>query len=298
MSSPMLMVGYACPASWTATPLVGGAFGEVRTAAGQERFAVRLDDVDPYRGLYEPVPPQRLSTAEFEEWRRLLGEAWGLLVAAVPDYAHLLPAGLDSLVPKPRVLFRNPSASTGEAFGSAVLGCPTDAASLAATIVHEFQHIVLGGVLHLAPLYDNDPRERIYVPWRDDPRPFAGAVQGVYAFFGVSAFWRALARSGSTTSMVWFEFAYWRRETWRTLESLRGTTASPMPGGGFSTGSPRFWGRGRMSRFRPNWQTWPPLWRPITGPVGGCDTSGRGRRWSPSWRMRGWLVGPGHRSGC
>jgi prolyl oligopeptidase len=31
-----------------------------------------------------------------------------------------MPVGLDSLVPKPQVLFRNPSASTGEAFGSAV----------------------------------------------------------------------------------------------------------------------------------------------------------------------------------
>lgn len=195
----------------------------VRATAGQERFTVCLDDVDPYRGLYEPVQPERLSDVRFEEWRRLLGDAWGLLVAAVPDYARLLPVGLDSLVPKPHVLFRNPSASTGEAFGSAVVGYPTDAASLAATVVHEFQHIVLGGVLHMTPLYDRDPRERIYVPWRDDPRPLAGAVQGVYAFLGVTAFWRALAGTGagSITRRAWFEFAFWRQTTWRTLAALR-----------------------------------------------------------------------------
>ena len=195
----------------------------VRATADGERFSVRLDDVDPYRGLYEPVPPQRLHATELGEWHQLLAQAWRLLATALPGYAGLLSVGLDSLVPKPQVPFRNPSASTGEAFGSAVLGRPTDAASLAVTLVHEFQHIVLGGILHLTSLYRDDARERVYVPWRDDPRPLAGAVQGVYAFFGVTAFWRALARAerDPVTSLAWFEFAYWRRQTWHTLEVLR-----------------------------------------------------------------------------
>ncbi|HJP78061.1 MAG TPA: HEXXH motif-containing putative peptide modification protein [Pseudonocardiaceae bacterium] len=38
--------------------------------------------------------------------------------------------------------------------------------------------------MHLTELYEPDPRERIYVPWREDPRPFSGALQGVYAFSG------------------------------------------------------------------------------------------------------------------
>ena len=135
------------------------------------RFSLRLDDLDPYRGLYEPVPPQRLPGAEVAEWRRLIDEACQLIAEHLPDFADSMPVGLDSLVPKPPVLFRNPSASTGEAFGSAVVGRPADGAALAATLIHEFQHIVLGGVLHLTRLYDDDPRERIYVPWRDDPRP-------------------------------------------------------------------------------------------------------------------------------
>ena len=202
-----------------------GWFGvrRVRAAVGRARFSVRLDDLDPYRGLYEPVPAQRLADAEFVEWQRLLEDSWRLLVTALPDYAQLLPVGLDSLVPKPNVLFRNPSASTGEAFGSAVVARPTDAASLAATLVHEFQHIVLGGVLHLTSLYDDDPRERIYVAWRDDPRPFSGAFQGVFAFYGVTALWRALAKTGGEPLARWasFEFAYWRRQTGFTLAALR-----------------------------------------------------------------------------
>ncbi len=208
----------------------------VRVAAGRKQFSVRLDDVDPYRGLCEPVPPQRLTDAELGEWRRMLHDAWRLLVAALPDYVRLPPIGLKSLVPRPRVLFRNPSASTGEAFGSALLGQPTDAASLASTLVHEFQHIVLGGVLHLISLYEDDPRERFYVPWRDDPRPIAGTVQGAYAFFGVTAYWRALARTGATNRRAWFEFVCWRQQTWRTLEALRDDASLTEAGRRFLAG--------------------------------------------------------------
>lgn len=187
---------------------------------GRHRFSVNLDDLDPYRGLHEPLAPERLGITEVGAWRRLLAEAWELLLGATPELAGILTAGLDSVVPKPNVPFQNPSASTGEAFGSAVIGLPTDAADLAATLVHEFQHIVLGGILHLTQLYENDPRERIYVPWRDDPRPLSGAYQGIYAFFGVTAFWRRMAQAGGSRRAT-FEFAYWRGQTWRTLVTLR-----------------------------------------------------------------------------
>jgi HEXXH motif-containing protein len=138
----------------------------IRTRVGSHRFSLRLDDLDPYRGLYEPVPPQRLDTTEVDDWQRLIDEACDLIVTHLPAFAESMPVGLQSLVPKPQVLFRNVSASTGEAFGSAVVGRPADGASLASTLIHEFQHIVLGGILHLTQLYEDDPRERIYVPWR------------------------------------------------------------------------------------------------------------------------------------
>ena len=187
---------------------------------GAHVLSVRLDDLDPYRGLYEPVLPQRLDWAELHAWRTLLDEAWKLIVHHLPDMAPALAAGLDSLVPRPAVPFRMPSASTGEAFGSAIISRPPDAASLAATLVHEFQHIRLGGLLHLVSLHEEDPRERFYTPWRDDPRPLAGVVQGVYAFFGVTAFWRALAREDKGRRAA-FEFAHWRERTWRVLCVLR-----------------------------------------------------------------------------
>lgn len=193
----------------------------VRSQVGTYRFSLWLDDLDPYRGLYEPIPPERVPDTDVANWRRLIDEACRLIAAHLPGLARIMPVGLASLVPKPQVLFRNPSASTGEAFGSAVVGLPTDGAALAETLIHEFQHIVLGSLLHLIELYDPDPRERIYVAWRDDPRPLSGALQGVYAFFGVTAFWRALAAAGVSSRRSAFEFAFWRRRTWHTLQVLR-----------------------------------------------------------------------------
>jgi HEXXH motif-containing protein len=191
--------------------------------AGGRRLAVRLDDLDPYRGIYEPVSPQRLSPAEVNTWRVLLDGAWALIVRNLPDLSRAIPAGLDSLVPRPAVAFGNLSASTGETFGSAIIARPSDAALLAATLVHEFQHIRLDGLLHLTPLHDDDARERFYTPWRDDPRPIGGVLQGVYAFFGVTEFWRALAssRDDPDVDRAAFEFAHWRAGTWRTLQTMR-----------------------------------------------------------------------------
>ncbi|MFD4638962.1 HEXXH motif-containing putative peptide modification protein [Lentzea sp. NPDC058436] len=206
-----------------------------RAGDAKHRLSVTLDDLDPYRGLHEPIPPNRLGSTETSTWRRLLSEAWDLLRGATPELAGMVAAGLDSVVPKPNVPFQNPSASTGEAFGSAVIGLPEDAADLAATLVHEHQHIVLGGVLHLARLYENDRTERIYVPWRDDPRPLSGAYQGVFAFFGVTAFWRSAARS-SASRRATFEFAHWRGQAWRTLLSLRGDATLTEAGRRFLDG--------------------------------------------------------------
>ncbi|OLF05581.1 HEXXH motif domain-containing protein [Actinophytocola xinjiangensis] len=217
------------------------AVRKVRVRVGARRFTVRLDDLDPYRGLYEPIPPQRLPVAEVREWQRLIDEACQLIVTHLPGFAETMPIGLSSLVPKPQVLYRNPSASTGEAFGSAVVGRPTDGTSLASTLIHEFQHIVLGGLLHLIRLHDNDPRERFYVPWRDDPRPVSGAVQGLYAFLGVVAFWRSLAATGDRRAA--FEFAYWRQQTWFALHALGGDSALTVAGQRFLDGMAERLGR-------------------------------------------------------
>ncbi|MFT7869963.1 MULTISPECIES: HEXXH motif domain-containing protein [Amycolatopsis] len=194
------------------------------------RLAVRLDDLDPYRGLYEPIPPERLRPVEVESWRTVLDGAWRLLTRHLPGIAEAMSAGLDSLVPAPAMPFRLPSASTGEAFGSAIVAYGEDPATLAAALVHEFQHIRLGGLLHLVRISEDDPRERLYAPWRPDPRPIAGVLHGIYAFLGVTSFWRALAEAQPGHQLAAFEFALWREGVWRTLVTVR-TDESLTPAG-------------------------------------------------------------------
>ncbi|WP_410640819.1 aKG-HExxH-type peptide beta-hydroxylase [Amycolatopsis sp. lyj-346] len=216
--------------------------------SGEQRLAVRLDDLDPYRGLYEPIPPERLRPVEVESWRTVLDEAWRLLTRHLPAVAEVLPAGLDSIVPAPAVPFRLPSASTGEAFGSAIVAYGEDPATLAAALVHEFQHIRLGGLLHLVRISTDDPRERLYAPWRSDPRPIGGVLHGIYAFFGVTSFWRALAAAEPDHELAAFEFALWREQVWRTLAAVR-VDESVTPAG-------RRFLDGVAAKLRP-WQTEP-----------------------------------------
>jgi hypothetical protein len=186
-----------------------------------DALTVRLDDVDPYRGLNAPIPAKRIDADEVKLWAELLDEAWRLIRECMPEFGAGLAEGMCSIVPRPPVPFRNMSGSTGNAFGSAIISRPPDAASLASVLVHEFSHIRLYGLLRLVPLHDKDPRQRFRTLWRDDPRPVGGVLHGVYSFFGVTAFWRAFAEKYPGNRQAMFEFAYWRSGVWQTFQALR-----------------------------------------------------------------------------
>jgi hypothetical protein len=61
---------------------------------------------------------------------------------------------------------------------------------MAETLVHEFQHLKLCGLMDMLPLIEPDD-EKVYAPWREDPRPVDGLLQGVYAHLGIARFWNA-----------------------------------------------------------------------------------------------------------
>jgi hypothetical protein len=190
---------------------------------GQQSLSLYLDDLDPYRGLNSPLPPERIGTVQARRWQHLLTEAWEIVCAHLPEQAGTLSAALNALVPLPPLgRFLVSSASSGEAFGAVLMSQPRDPDALAATLVHESQHILLGGLMHLVALHDNDPEPRFYAPWRDDPRPVSGMVQGVYAFFGVSRFWRALVGSPDERlrRTAAFEYTRWHAPTCRALDAL------------------------------------------------------------------------------
>lgn len=202
-------------------------------------FTVWLDDIDPYREIGESVPPDRLSDAQARRWQDLFEGACAILAEDNLPQLHALAAGFRSVVPlsaSPDARMR--SASSGDSSGSALISLPPDPLTLAVTLVHEFQHIKLGGVLHLLPLTDDDGAPRLYAPWRDDPRPLSGLLQGVYAFLGVTDFWRRRRRAdiNSRRRLADFEFALWREHTWQALGRLRTDAGLTDEGRRFASG--------------------------------------------------------------
>ncbi len=196
---------------------------DIRIRPGQPALCLYLDDLDPYRGLSGPLPPDRIGTVQVRRWQHQLTEAWSIVCAHLPEQAGTLDATLEALVPLPPLgRFVVSSASSGEAFGGVLMSLPADPADLAATLVHESQHILLGGLIHLVTLHNNAPEPRFYAPWRDDPRPVAGIIQGIYAFFGVARFWRALADSSDERlrRTAAFEYTRWHAPTCRALDVL------------------------------------------------------------------------------
>lgn len=195
-------------------------------------LTVWLDDLDPFRDLADPVPPARLDDGAVDRWQDLLDEAWTLLCDHHTDSAAALAEGVVSLVPLPsRPGHETRSASNGEAFGAVMVSEPPDAVTLAVSLVHEFQHIKLGALMHLLTLAEDDGTY-YYAPWRDDPRPLSGFLQGIYAFFGIAEFWRRRRSvvGGADAMLASYEYLYARGQTVEALHSVRDATTLTDPG--------------------------------------------------------------------
>ncbi|MDR7274337.1 HEXXH motif domain-containing protein [Catenuloplanes atrovinosus] len=197
------------------------------TAGDGPRLSVWLDDLDPLRDLADPVAPARLSAAELSRWTELITDAWSILCRVNPEMAAAMEVGVTSLVPLPvNDGWDTRSASTGDAFGAIMCSLPPDAVTLAVSLAHEFMHIKLGGLMHLVPLMGAGGEPTLYAPWRDDPRPPGGLLQGVYAFAGIADFWRRYLRQAGPdeAAIVEFEYAYARSQA---QEGLATAQAAP-----------------------------------------------------------------------
>lgn len=189
-----------------------------------QHYTLAVDDLDPYREPGRVLAPRRLTDGDFEWWRRCFDSAWELLVRHHHDLAVVLPAGLTTVVPRPAVPGMRPYSGTAEeSFGSTTISLPPDPTTFSVSLLHEFQHTKLGALLHLLPMYEGDGEERLYAPWRPDPRAAPSLLQGVYAFLGVTAFWRTqrLVTEAADARLAGFEYAHWRGQTWLAWELLR-----------------------------------------------------------------------------
>lgn len=212
----------------------------LRAEANGMSVAVALDDLDPYRHGYHAPPAPRLPQDEFDRWQELFTEAWGLLTECLPERAAEISAGLRVLVPLQDDGRSSRSATIRHLFGVFGLTRPATAADFTVTLVHEFQHVKLSGLLDLEMLTDPADTGRYFAPWRNDPRPLAGLLQGVYAFAGVADTWRALRGADGVTGAAEQEFADARLHVDRSLAELESSRALTPAGERFTEELRRF----------------------------------------------------------
>ncbi|GAA0464139.1 hypothetical protein Ade02nite_31030 [Paractinoplanes deccanensis] len=193
---------------------------------------VTLDDVDPYRGGHHVPPTGRLTSVD--GWQAVFAEAWDLLATHAPARADELAAGLRTLIPLQQVDSHSArSATIRDAFGAFGLTMPSRATDLAVTLVHEFQHSKLSGLLDVTRLSDPGATELHFAPWRIDPRPVSGLLQGVYAFLGIADLWRRLLPVVAEAPQ---EYAVVREQVRWGLTSLEGSGALTEAGRRFTSG--------------------------------------------------------------
>jgi HEXXH motif-containing protein len=215
------------------------ALRRLSAQVGEARLDVFIDDLDPWRDNHRLSAAGRRPVAEITQWQRLLSDAWRVLAERHPRYAAAIAAGLHTIVPlNPPSSGNAVNATSMWAFGSVSLTLPTHPTTLASSLLHEFQHAKLGALLDLFELYVDDGTRRHYAPWRDDPRHLSGILQGVYAFMGVTDFYRVerTATEGAQARFAELEYARWREQVWRTYQGLEASDAFTPAGRRFLAG--------------------------------------------------------------
>jgi HEXXH motif-containing protein len=184
---------------------------------GSARAAFLVDDHDPDRMPGTDPLRRRLTGTELEQWRATLDGAWRILAEHHPSVAEDVASFISVLTPLVPPKREASSATPKHAFGSIGLSSPSDARFLAVTLAHEVQHTKLTALLDVVHLTEPDDGTTYYAPWRDDPRPVAGLLQGAYAHLGIARFWRAQRRHETGGAALEAESAFVR---WRTATDL------------------------------------------------------------------------------
>lgn len=219
-----------------------GAWQPVRRVALAGGWTVALEDTDPQRDSHQHPVGGRLDEGELLSWHGGLREAWELIGRDLPGYAPGIRAGLGTITPlRPGPAGRDVSAAARQAFGAVGIARPATAPILALLVAHEFQHVKLGAVLDFHDLYDPADDGRYYAPWRPDPRPLEGLLQGTYAHLAVTEFWGTRVRAydglpGAAAEHARVQLATWRAHTSDAVETLRGSGALTALGLRFADG--------------------------------------------------------------
>ncbi|MFG2074345.1 HEXXH motif domain-containing protein [Nonomuraea maritima] len=186
------------------------------------RLDVVVDDVDPYRAPGLSNARGRLTEHESRHWQHLLDDGWHLLAGHHRVAAQEVASAIRVFTPLSAPAHGLSSATSRETFGCIALSTPPDGHALAVTLVHETAHAKLSAVLDIVALTEPDDGSLHYAPWRPDPRPIGGLLQGAYAYLAVTDFWRRQRHQeeGEEAVRAGAEFARWRdgaRQVGRTI---------------------------------------------------------------------------------
>jgi HEXXH motif-containing protein len=177
-----------------------------------------------------PTDARVTRNADVVGWTPVFRAAWMLLAAEYPEIAAEVGALARVIVP-----LRTPprggvdSSTSQETFGAIALSEPLDPVTLAETLTHEVQHLKLSALLDMVQLTRMDDGERFYAPWRDDPRPASGLLQGTYAHLGIVGFWHRRPRGDE-------KFARWREAAASGADTLLSSGQLTAAGGSFVSG--------------------------------------------------------------
>jgi uncharacterized protein len=189
---------------------------------------VVLDDLDPFRDCHEHPAAPRLDDTAFAAWQASFEKAWDLLHKRYGEYAPAIAEGLTTIVPLASPgPGRSVSSAARHAFGSVGIALPEDPDTLCLLLLHEFQHVKLGAVLDLIDLYDRNDDRKYHAPWREDPRPLEGLLQGTYAHIAVADYWRRRSWQAEpeTAAEAARQYDDWHPKTLTAVDTLAGSGA-------------------------------------------------------------------------
>ena len=162
-----------------------------RAVADGQTWTTLLETTDQYLNRFALPMAAALSAEEVASWQACIQSAWEVLVRHHSSAAGSIAAGVSVIVPlAARSDTDLGSATNPAAIGAIAASLPPDPVMMAEILVHEFQHLKLCALQDMAPLTEPCD-ERVYAPWRQDPRPVGGLLQGVYAHLGIARFWGA-----------------------------------------------------------------------------------------------------------
>ncbi|GAA1363280.1 aKG-HExxH-type peptide beta-hydroxylase [Catellatospora chokoriensis] len=184
-------------------------------------WALATDDVDPYRDCHGSAAAERLDGPTWDTWTEMLRRAWDVIAEHTPLRALEIEAGLSAVTPLSSSGSRGgDSATNGDAFGGFAMSLVDDPYSVAATMIHEFQHSRLNALTDLVTLVDGTSADLYFAPWRRDARPLEALIHGIFAFIAVAQMWQAVRHVPTVEEAATRHFALIRAQLSRAARPL------------------------------------------------------------------------------